>query len=478
MKIKEYLEGHPFVRNFSVLTIGQFCARAINMITNVILVRWLEPTGYGEYTFFLTFIAIFGVVASLGMNYIINRYVARNQEKSRKYLYICYLWRFNGFILAAVALLAYNYLREDGFSTFIIVSLLIGIALESYWAALQSVAFGMQHMEWNSLIEVISAVTIAVTYISIQLIDPSQLTVEFVIIIHLVIILLKNIFYRITLQSQNLITGHFTWNQISIKDLKLIILQGFPFYVLAMVGLFTNQFPIIFLEQNAGIEEVAYFNATNKLLLPLTILLSTALTALFPNQAKLFKTNEDLYWKHVEKMFLFLVVFGGAFSLFFSLFRNEMVVLLYGIKYVNTGNVMALQCWYIVLFALFSLNGNALGASDRQKILSYESIGFAIITTPIIYYTSHQGAEGLSMGYCMASVINMLFLYTILIKVSRNRLTITKILKMMVFLFIPILLSIFIPVNSNIIIRFFCVLSYMYLLFILYSKKYLIFLDK
>ena len=75
--------ANSFLKNFSYLIAGSVLGRALNMVTNIILARWLEPNGYGEYSLVLTYIALFSAISSLGMQFIINKYVARNQENSK-----------------------------------------------------------------------------------------------------------------------------------------------------------------------------------------------------------------------------------------------------------------------------------------------------------------------------------------------------------------------------------------------------------
>jgi O-antigen/teichoic acid export membrane protein len=455
------------------MTIGQICARAINMVTHVILARWLSPDGYGQYSMIVTYIVLFGVIGSLGMNYITNRFVARDQENSRKYLKICLILRFGGFAIVVLSLLIYNLCRDVPLVDNILYSILLGVFLESIWSSLQSIEFGMQHMEWNSLMEVLTALFTVVIYLLLQAINPSAVTVRFVVIVYLSLLVVKNFSYYFILEKKNLIT-HKAKDAVKSADIKTVFMQGFPFYIMAVVGLFTNQFPILFLEQHAGLEEVAYFNTANKLLLPLTILLSTALTAIFPNQAKLYVSSKTQYWKQVKKMFMFMVIVGGFIALGVSIFRNELVLFLFGEKYASTGNVMAFQSWYILLFALFSLNGNALGASDRQKILSVESIVFALVTTPIIYYASYHGAEGLSIGYCIASVFNLLFLFSILVKISQGGISVKYILLMFSFLSFQMALSFILQQSHLLILKVLLIISYILSLFVINNKKMVI----
>lgn len=440
------------------------------MVTNVLLARWLEPTGFGLYSLLLTYISIFSAIASLGMQFITNKYVARNQENSRKYLYICLTIRIVGYALAVIALLIYDY-ESLQLESFLLYALLLGIFCDSLWGGLQSIAFGMQRMQWNSIIDVSTALLTLSTYLLMLLINKDFINVKSVVWIYIFIYLIKSFAYWITLKKKNLIRGTFSLKSIKRIEFERMLKEGLPFYILTLMGLFTNQFPIVFLEDNSGLEEVAYFNTANKLLLPLTILLSNALTALFPNQSQLYVKDSQKFWLQSRKMFGLIIFAGSIMAFAVSIFRDEIVWLLYGSSYKNTGGVMAFQCWYIVLLAFFSLNGNVLGAADRQKLLMIESIVYAIITTPIIYLGSFKGAQGLSIAYVIASLINLVYLYCILHKISGSVFTFRAAIKTFSIIFIFSGLSFLIPSSCPIIIRFAIVAIILLLSFKIYVNK-------
>lgn len=450
--LHKLFKGHVFLKNFSYLIAGNITSRAINMVTNVIVARWLEPAGYGLYSLVLTYVSLYSAIASLGLQYIINKLVARNQDNSRKFFYICLVLRCIGYLIAVVVFL-FSDIASFHLDTIILYAVLIGIFCDSLWGGLQSIAFGMQRMEWNSIIDVSTAALTLFTYILLQLSSNNLITVETVTWIYIGIYIIKNITYWGVLEKTHLITGNYSIKSIQKKECKTIIRESSPFYILVLMGLFTNQLPIVFLEDHSGINEVAYFNTANKLLLPLTILLSNALTALFPNQSQSFVQDREKFWRTSKQMLLIIIIGGSLLAFSVSVLKDDIVWLLYGQNYNSTGNVMAYQCWYIVLFAVFSLNGNILGAADKQKILMVESIVYAVITTPIIYYGSFYGADGLSISYVIASVINLFYLYYILHKISKS---IFNFRTVIISLFILLFFSCFaylIPSDTTIIVK-------------------------
>lgn len=171
----------------------------------------------------------------------------------------------------------------------------------------------------------------------------------------------------------------------------------------------STQLPILFLNNNSTITEVSYFNIANKLLLPMTLFIHSALVALFPNQAKEFVKNQQRFTNKASLMMYFICIVGTIACLVISMFKSEVVLLLYGESYANTGEVLALQCWYMVLFSVFGFIGNTLGAADKQKWIAILSIFYACINAPLLWYCSKFGATGLSYGYLIGAVLNLTY---------------------------------------------------------------------
>ena len=447
MNIIDIIKNSKFLKNFSVLAAGEVIGHAIGMLINITLARKLAPSMYGEYTLFLTYITLFYTVASLGLRQVVIRTIARNQANSLPIFKISILLRLIGFILAAVTFGIYNVIQPTGFSNLFILMLLAGVFCQSFWEAFQNVAFGMQKMQWTSIINVIGYLLMLLLYICI----PAKIfTTTLVTYVYVGVFLIKDIIYLISLWKDKLLTTDKT--QFSYPT-KTLLTESIPFYILALFTLFSSQFPIIFLEKFNNLEEVAYFNTANKLLLPVSMLISTALSALYPNQSQSFVKGGDIFAKQTQKVLLFIATSGVILAFLISLFRKEFVYILFGTQYESTGDVMAFQCWYQVLYAIFCFMGNTFGAADKQKLLAVTSIIYALVSMPILYVGAKYGAVGLSMGYIVASIVNMTYNYYYLLKTTEFK--IPWIFNIGIFGGIAVFMgiSLLIPDDSNILLR-------------------------
>jgi O-antigen/teichoic acid export membrane protein len=68
----------------AVSTAAQVVAKiahlALNLVASLVLIRYLQPAGYGDYVFVLSFAALFGLMSDLGLSKIAVRDISRNEQ--------------------------------------------------------------------------------------------------------------------------------------------------------------------------------------------------------------------------------------------------------------------------------------------------------------------------------------------------------------------------------------------------------------
>ena len=461
-----FLEHTSVLKNFSILTTGGVLSQVLGILVNILLARYLAPEQFGEYTLILTYITIFYTIASLGLNQVVIRTIARNQDNSRTVLKFSVKWRLIGFVFSLFAVIIYLLFKHDtsSFSYDILFGLLVGVFASSFWDAFQNVAFGMQRVVSNSVVNVLGNV---VNLLLVVLIPTSYLNLEIALFIYVGVYFLKTLFYLVCLYYNKLLTVN-SDSSLNIGS-DNILTECMPFYMLALFSLVRNQIPVVFLKDACGSVEVAYFNTANKILQPLTMLGYTLFRAVYPFMAKAYYEDFRRFVDIVRKMLVVIVVGGVVASLVVSLFRNEIVLFLYGAQYADTGNVMALQYWYLVLALMFALINTTMGAADKQKVLAVTSIVFAISSIPILYYASFYGAEGLAIGFLITSFLNMTYTYYYFLKIVRNKISVTLSIILFSLITLCFVGAMLIPENLNLYIRIFITL--LILFFVVYHRK-------
>jgi O-antigen/teichoic acid export membrane protein len=447
--ISSFLKKFPeksFVRNFSVLLSTNLLVSLIGMVTSIYIARVLSPLHYGEYSVILSIIGMFQVLASLGLSATVTREVARNQNNSKP-IFKASVWAYSGgFFIASFFLLIYVLFANEANLGLMIVLMILSLFSQSLWSLFENIAFGMQRMEYSGAINLILTSLLFVTYI---IIPKAYISVALVLMVSVIAQLLKDVLYYYYCKKNKLLTGEL-YENISFKTNALqLVKDSLPFLVMGGFSMLSNQMPILFLNANSGAEQVAYFNTANKLLLPITLFITTAMTALFPNLSKLYLVDKETYKKKIKIALFAIALLGVIGAITVSLFSSEIVFFLYGKAYQNTGLVMVYQCWFIIAFAFFCFFGSIFSSADKQKLLSYLSIAYALVSVPILWVGSYFGAEYLSLAFIITAVINMSYHWYFMQKILPTPLSNAFTIKLFGLIILPFGFSFLIPENLD-----------------------------
>ena len=470
-KLQKFFPKKSFNRNFLILLTSNIMVSVLGMLTSIYIARVLSPENYGIYGVYIAYVGIFQVLASLGLSATITREVARNQNKSLIIFRASVIAYTIGFFLAFIAFHVYYFFGNESFSYDIKILLLLSLFSLTSWTLFENIAFGMQRMEFIGIIKLIVAVILLLVLVSIP---EDKLSVVLFFSLTIASQFVRDVIFYFALKRYRMFLSDEIYNlkQLFLYSKKLII-DSIPFLIMGLFSMLSNQFPILFLNDNSGAQEVAFYNVANKLLIPMTLVITTALSAIYPNLSKLFELDKTKYINKIRIGFNLIAFIGLLGGFVITLFGNEIVYILFGNEYANTGKVMAYQVWYLVFFSFFGFIGGILSSSDKQKELSILSIFYAAVSVPFLWYGSMYGAIGLSIAFIIASCINLSYHWYFM-----NRLLPFSMgVKYPIFLFTPIIItfiiSINIPANLTILFRVVILLIFLTVLVFFYKKKFI-----
>lgn len=403
LSIKSLTANNKILKNFSVLTLSNAFTQFLLIFTSIKIARSLDPLLFGTYNLLQLHISIFVVIASFGLRNIIIRSVARDRSIVKKIFFISIIIRIIGFLLSILLFCSFYFLYGS-YDTLLFILVIQCILSTVIFDVLESIAFGLEKMEFSGIINFLSTLFWLLT---ILLIPKNQISLHLIFGLLVFFNSIKTIIYFFSIYKANYIKG-FSEEAVDKVQILSFVKECFPYYYLGLFTLLSNQIPLLFLQYRSGVEQIGFFNIASKVLMPINLVLTTALAAIFPNLSRLFVANYPQFIKNVKLIFMLIALFSvtGAFGV--TLFRKEVIHLMYGEKYVSSSLVLGYQCWYIAIYSCVCLIGTILGAINKQKQLSYMSIICTVIQVPILWYGSKYGAQYLSAAFLVATSITFI----------------------------------------------------------------------
>jgi O-antigen/teichoic acid export membrane protein len=403
MKIKGMATTARFVKNWAYLLGSSVFCQILGMIAILRVARVLAPTGYGLYSLVLTTASIGLVFAGFGMRNVIIRDCARYPENTRSLFSVSLSLRAIIGVIAGLGIILYATLSKSSLPAPLGVFAVIILSSQIVWDTAESISFGRQRMEFSSWINTAGSLF---WVLWVWVVPASVLTIEVVSISFALLQVAK--------------AGAFIWKikliipsapsldkRSAKKNARYLMIESLPFFWLALLTMLTNQLPILLLAERSNPEQVGLFNVGFRLLNPLQLLIITGLSVLYPYLSQAKDRENAKYMRAIESALKMTVLIGSGCAFLITLFRVEIVKILFGADYAGSADAMVFQCWYTVLYAILCLIGTSLGASNKQKWLAALSTAYTLIVMPIIWFGASYGATGLAAAMAIGALINL-----------------------------------------------------------------------
>ena len=465
--VKVLFLKNKLLKNFSVLTFSNILTQLLAVFISIKIARSLTPYNFGIYNLLFLHVTMFSIISSLGLRNIIIQKIARNIKSVQSVFYNSFIIRsLSTLICIIIYFIYYNFYTDLDDILFILV--IFGLLSTVYFDLFESIAFGLEKMEFSGIINFASYF---LWFIFIIMLPDKFLTLNLIFGTFVIFNLIKSFIYFLSLYKSRIIT-EFNFEYINKNEIIKISQESFPYYYLALFTLLSNQVPLLFLEYRSGVEQIGFFNLAGKILLPLNLVVNTALAAIFPTLSKLFMNSFKSFIEMVKMIFILICIFGVVCALLVSLFREDLILLLYGYKYINSSLVLTYQSWYVALYSVVCLIGTILGSINKQKQLAYLSILCTIIQVPILWIGSKYGAIYLSAAFLISTTIVLgIHLFAVYYYLS-YRISLFFYIKIILLFVFGYLISIIIPSELNTLYKLFFIISLVFSIAYILFKKY------
>lgn len=357
------------LNNITWLFFDKFIRLGVGLLVGVWIARYLGPEQFGLLSYALAFVALFTVVANLGLNSIVVRDLVQDPSNTETIMGTSFVLSvLGGFSAFCLSLLAINHARpNDELAKFIVVLLSLLMVFKAtdvvrYWFESQVQS---KYVVWteNGIFLVFAAIKIVLIVVEAPLLA-----------------FIWTLFAESLIVAAGLL-GVYTWKGGKFKAwscrfdrAKGLLKDSWPLILSGLAIMIYMRIDQIMLGQMLGDESVGIYSAAVKIsevwyFIPMTIVASV-----FPSIIEAKKQGEARYYQRLQKLsdLMFLLALAGAIPMTFL--SDWIIVFLFGNAYLFAGSVLAIHIWS----GLFVFSGLASGKwfiiEGLQKYYFYRAI--------------------------------------------------------------------------------------------------------
>lgn len=378
IKQKWQEEGfQKYFKNTGWIFVTRIVSMAISFFTMIYVVRSLGPTNYGQLSYAVSFISIFGFIAGLGIDNVLYRELINNPDKKREFMgSAIFLKIFAGIFTMFITMTFGYYLGHDDVSKILILILSFTFIFISF----QVISYEFQAQvksKYPSIVGLI--VTIILNALKILVI----LSGKGVIYLALVLLLepiLYTIFY---IYSYEKILG------LKISDLSFdksiatkLLSDSWPLIFTSAFALIYARIDQVLIKYMLGAESVGIYSSAVTVAEVWYFLPTIVVASFFPAIVNAKKVSNELYYERLKKLSIFLLILAIAISAIITTFAPLIMKLMFGQAFMGGSTILKIYVWATIGTFLGYLANNYLVAENHK--IGLISITFIPMITNII----------------------------------------------------------------------------------------------
>ncbi len=337
----------------------------LGLLVGVWLARYLGPDQFGQFSYAVAFVGLFGALASLGLNGIVVRDIVRSPETADTTLGTAFVLQGFGALISVTLIIgAINLLRPDDTLTKTMVAVL-GLSLIFKLTEVVKYWFESQvQSRYPILVENGTFAIFATVKIVMILQQAPLLAFVWMVLAESVVVAIA----LLALYSHR--RGSLTALTPSLSRAKSLLIDCWPLAFSSLAVSIYLRVDQIMLAEMVGVHEVGIYSAAVRLselwyFVPMIIVASV-----FPSIVSTRNDNPLLYEDRLQQLYDFLVILSLAIAIPVTIFADTIVAVLFGVAYVDAGSILSINIWA----GVFVFLGTACGAYTNSENLARYSL--------------------------------------------------------------------------------------------------------
>ncbi|WP_234363369.1 flippase [Francisella tularensis] len=395
--------------NTGWLFIGNISRMLASLLVGIWVARYLGPKEFGVLNYASSFVALFSVLTTLGLDGIVVRELVKDSSKSNTILGTAFGLKLLGFFALLIILSGVLYFAEESLYT---KSIILVVALSTMMQSFNVLDFYFQSQvksKFVALANLISLVISSITKIILILCGAELIYFAAVVVLDSFTLSLGFIYFYQSKKFGNIKNWRFKFAVAKslLRDSWPLVLSGLA------ISIYMN-IDQVMINHMLGPQEVGQFAAAVRISTVWYFIPVVISSSLFPAIINAKKVSEEIYYTRLQRLYDLMVWIAIAIALPMTFLSDWIVNLLYGQDYNQAGSVLMIHIWAGIFVSLGVASSRWLLTENLQIFSTINTFIGAVINILLncifIKYIGIQGAALATLiSYFMAAYLSLLF---------------------------------------------------------------------
>lgn len=372
----------------------------VGVFVTAVVARYFGPTGYGQFNYALSFIALFTVISTLGLeNLTVKSIIDKDYDEGTIIFTSFSLRLIGGIILTIFAGIIIRIVDpgDQNIHTLVLIlsfnMILRSFEVIEYWIQAH------QKAKISSSIRMIVYIIVSVFKLSLIFLKGSLIQYAMIYIFDGFIISLALVMaYYYNKDKKVKFNINFQYMRYILSKSWYFILSGL------MISINSNMDKIMLGSMFSTKFEVGLYSAASQIahmwfFIPIAVIVSFQPVIL--NEKK---KNEKRYIESIQLLYTIITWLGIFFAIFIILFSKPIVLILYGKSYIKSASILMISVWA----GTFSILGSArsiwlISEGLHKYTIWYTAVGVTVNIALNFFLIPNYGAYGAAVATLVSS---------------------------------------------------------------------------
>lgn len=348
------------VKNTGVLFLSQLISYVLAFFYTLYSARYLGTTNFGIISFATAISGLFAIFTDLGLSTLTIREVARDKDRTYKYMGNHGSIKMILSIITMLVLVGFVNIGTFDETTKMVVYLVgSSVIINAFSGTFTSMFRAHEQMEYQSIADIINAVSMFIGVLYCVFTKQSVIAVSLVYLLSSLVMLT----YSFIICTRNYGLIHF---QFDFKFWKYLIYNAFPLAITSIFALISFKMNTILLKMFTSSAVVGEYTAAFNLMQALIFIPTVYSTAIMPIFSKFYVDRKDMLDYSYKKSLKYLTLLSIPIVFGTMVLSDKIIMFIYGASYVNTIDILRIIIWALPAIFLSYILGISIASINKQ----------------------------------------------------------------------------------------------------------------
>ena len=388
------------VKNAGWIIAGRVAQMIISFFVSVFTARYLGPSNFGIINYAGAYVAFFTSLCTLGLNSVIIKDFVDNPDEQGKAIGTTIVLRAVSSLLSSIMIVGIVSIVDNGEPVTVIVSALCSIAL--VFQVFDTINYWFQsryQSKVTAIAGLIAYIATSVYKIILLILQKSVMWFAFATSVDYIVVAIC------LFQAYRTHSGprfQFSW-----KKGKYLLGKSYHYILSGMMVAIYGQTDKLMLKQMLGEASVGYYSLASSVNMMWCFVLQAIIDSIYPTIMSLYKSGNKEAFERKNRQLYAIVIYVSVFvAIMFMLFGKFAIVLIYGVEYEPSANLLKIIAWYTIFSYLGVARDAWIVCTEAQKYLKYIYISAAMANVILnLIFIPIWGAAGAAVASLLTQIL-------------------------------------------------------------------------